>query len=102
MLFVPVVNGVLGKAGPALKLPFAYEDTPAPNPKRQNGAHAHGAVEEDGLIYVADLGGDRVWVLRRDESESGLEILKYLQCPPGWGPRHMQIHNGECGVEGGS
>ncbi|KAK8869679.1 hypothetical protein IAR55_000247 [Kwoniella newhampshirensis] len=76
---------------PLLKLPFPYEGKEAPNPERQDAARAHQVIEgEDGLLYVSDLGSDRVWVVVR-EGESGLTIKGWLQAPPGCGPRHAVI-----------
>lgn len=91
VLFVPVVNGVLGTPAQPLVFPFAYSSVAAPNPARQDASHAHGTVEADGRFYTADLGSDRVWILRRADTESGLEILDHYQCAPGWGPRHLQV-----------
>ncbi|OCF45438.1 hypothetical protein I317_00684 [Kwoniella heveanensis CBS 569] len=76
---------------PILHLPFVYKDQESPNPERQDASHAHQVLEgENGIIYVPDLGSDRVWVIER-EGESGLKIKGWLQAPPGTGPRHAVI-----------
>ncbi|WVR05152.1 hypothetical protein IAU60_002164 [Kwoniella sp. DSM 27419] len=78
-------------ASPLLELPFVYKDQTAPNPERQDAAHAHQVIEGDnGILYVPDLGGDRIWVVER-QGESGLTIKGWLQAPPGTGPRHAVI-----------
>ncbi|WVQ76322.1 hypothetical protein IAR50_005987 [Cryptococcus sp. DSM 104548] len=93
-IFFPIdSNGALSKTSesPLLKLPFVYEGQTAPNPKRQDASHAHNVVEGvDGKLYLADLGTDRIWIVKR-EGESGLAIDGWLQAPPGSGPRHSLI-----------
>ena len=42
------------------------------------------------MLYMPDLGSDRVWVVKR-EGASGLKIHGYLQAPPGAGPRHAVL-----------
>ncbi|WWD16055.1 hypothetical protein CI109_100480 [Kwoniella shandongensis] len=94
LIFFPVKeDGSLStdSESPLLELPFVYKDTKAPNPERQDAAHAHQVIEgEGGLLYVPDLGSDRVWVVER-EGASGLAIKGWLQAPPGVGPRHAVI-----------
>ncbi|KAL7422133.1 hypothetical protein Q5752_002776 [Cryptotrichosporon argae] len=93
VVFFPLVDGKLSpdSASPVLKLPFAYEGKAAPNPKRQDSAHAHHTIEDDaGNFYVADLGSDRIYIVRRDGADA-LKIVDYIQAPPGSGPRHLVI-----------
>jgi hypothetical protein len=42
------------------------------------------------VLYVPDLGSDRVWLVKRD-GDSGLKIEGYLQAPAGSGPRHAVL-----------
>jgi len=80
-----------------LKLPYAYEGTTPPNAKRQDGSHAHHAVLTARGLLVADLGSDRVYVLDRE----GKEVVDYIQCEAGFGPRHLCVsHDGEFCVGG--
>ncbi|EIW69401.1 hypothetical protein TREMEDRAFT_30617 [Tremella mesenterica DSM 1558] len=75
---------------PKLQFPNLYEDK-SPNPERQDSPHAHQVLEgENGVMYIPDLGNDRVWIIGR-VGESGLEIRGELKCPPGSGPRHGVI-----------
>lgn len=94
IIFFPITaSGALSETSesPLLILPFVYESQTAPNVKRQEASHAHHVVEgRNGILYVSDLGNDRIWIVKR-EGESGLAIKGYLQAPPGTGPRHSLI-----------
>lgn len=94
IIFFPITaSGALSETSesPLLTLPFVYESQTAPNVKRQEASHAHHVVEgRNGILYVSDLGNDRIWIVKR-EGESGLAIKGYLQAPPGTGPRHSLI-----------
>ncbi|KAI1086674.1 putative isomerase YbhE [Rostrohypoxylon terebratum] len=58
-----------------------------PNLDRQRQCHPHQVLEDSrGLLYVPDLGADRVWIFRRDQMK--LELGGWLQCPAGTGSRH--------------
>lgn len=69
-----------------IALPYAYADRKAPNPDRQEAAHAHHALEHDGRVFVCDLGSDKVWILRDGEIEDAVSL------PEGSGPRHAVVH----------
>ena len=73
-----------------LYFPYIYKDITPPNPDRQDTSHPHQIIEGPGdVLFVPDLGCDRVWVVHRDSaSDSGLKITGHLQCPKGSGPRH--------------
>lgn len=69
-----------------------------PNEKRQDGPHAHwiGASESDQLVYVADLGLDRVIIYKFDAAKGILAPAaepdhrpKAAEFTPGTGPRHI-------------
>ncbi|WOO84426.1 putative 6-phosphogluconolactonase [Vanrija pseudolonga] len=81
---------------PVLSLPFPYENSPKPNPARQDAPHAHQVLEgENGLLYVFDLGSDRIYHVIR-QGESGLKVVDWNQCAPGFGPRHGVVsHDGK-------
>ncbi|MBR4537497.1 MAG: lactonase family protein [Clostridia bacterium] len=58
-----------------------------PNLDRQEGPHAHFSMERDGLLYVCDLGADRIAVF---ENQNGkLKEKTGIALPPGCGPRHL-------------
>ncbi|WVQ71745.1 hypothetical protein IAR50_001286 [Cryptococcus sp. DSM 104548] len=80
-------------ASPLLKFDLVYTEQgqTAPNPERQDASHCHQVIEgDDGILYVPDLGNDRVWVVWR-EGESGLSVKGWCQAPAGAGPRHATI-----------
>jgi 6-phosphogluconolactonase len=64
----------------------------------QDGAHAHYIVEgpTPGLVYVADLGLDKVFLYDLDPATSKLSPHAaqpfVAVTPPGSGPRHIAIH----------
>ena len=90
-MFFPVeADGKLSSTSKStpLKFPFVYENKNAPNPERQDEPHPHQVVEgADQELFVADLGGDRIWVVKRQGLDE-LSIKGYFQCPGGSGPRH--------------
>jgi 6-phosphogluconolactonase (cycloisomerase 2 family) len=80
-------DGTLGPSD-VYPLPFPYAGG-APNPERQDASHAHGVVEAHGVLYAADLGSDRVYAVRRVGHR--LEVGEWIQCAPGFGPRHCAV-----------
>ena len=61
-----------------------------PNRARQEGSHAHCSLEAKGLLYVCDLGADRIAVF---ENENGrLREKPGIEMPAGCGPRHLAVH----------
>ena len=65
----------------------------------QDAAHAHFIVEgpAPGLVYVADLGLDKVLVYKLDAASGHLEpnaAAPFATTPAGGGPRHLAIHPG--------
>ena len=84
-VFAPDEAGVL-KGRAALVEPHGS----GPNRVRQEKAHVHFSQERDGLIYVTDLGMDRVFCYRPEPAEGTLsQAEKPLALPPGSGPRHL-------------
>ena len=69
--------------------------------KNQDGAHAHFIVEgpKPGLVYVADLGLDKVLLFDLDPATSKLTPHAAQPAvaitPPGSGPRHLAFHPGK-------
>ena len=60
------------------------------HPKRQDKAHAHFAMEQDGTLFVVDLGQDKVLLYRVDHTRK--ELLppeEEIVFPAGTGPRHL-------------
>ena len=61
-----------------------------PNRARQEGPHAHCSLETGGLLYVCDLGADRIAVFENQEGH--LKEKAGIAMPPGCGPRHLTVH----------
>ncbi|TYJ56647.1 hypothetical protein B9479_002577 [Cryptococcus floricola] len=79
LIYFPIEeDGTLSatSASPLLKFDLVYTEqgqTP-PNPERQDASHCHQVIEgDDSILYVPDLGNDRVWVVWRG-GESGLSV----------------------------
>ncbi len=62
-----------------------------PDPVRQEAAHVHFSEERDGILYVTDLGQDRVFRYHPDERLA--EADEPLLLPPGSGPRHLAFRD---------
>ena len=63
-----------------------------PNRERQESAHIHSAWFHGGKVYSADLGLDRVSVMKLDRENGKLTVISEWQLPPGSGPRHIAFH----------
>ncbi|KAJ9090728.1 hypothetical protein QFC19_009470 [Naganishia cerealis] len=76
---------------PLLQFTFTY--TPhGPNKERQEASHPHQAVEgADGVVYVPDLGSDRIWIVRKATDGVALEVWGEMRLPGGAGPRHAAL-----------
>ena len=60
------------------------------HPRRQECAHMHFSAWRGGLSYMVDLGTDRVYLRRADESRNMLAgETAFIPLPPGCGPRHI-------------
>lgn len=70
---------------------YAYEGN-GPRADRQEAPHAHQVVfSPDGrLLYVTDLGTDRIWCHAIGEGSLGEPVFA-LALPAGEGPRHMTV-----------
>jgi 6-phosphogluconolactonase len=84
-------DGGLGKA-----TDFVQHAGSGPNPRRQEGPHAHSVnYSPDGkLVLVCDLGLDRVMMYRLDVATGKLapNDPAYVTTHPGAGPRHLTFH----------
>ncbi len=58
---------------------------------RQDGAHAHQVVFANDVMFVVDLGSDRVWRYRFDPAAITVEPLEPLVLPAGFGPRQVVL-----------
>ena len=67
-----------------------------PNPRRQEGPHAHSIrpTPEGKYVLACDLGIDRILIYRLDAAAGKLEpnALPYAQVSSGAGPRHSAFH----------
>lgn len=64
-----------------------------PNPKRQTAPHMHSAtVFPDGVIAVADLGLDKIFLYRLENGELKPHTQPYAECAPGAGVRWLAVH----------
>ena len=66
-----------------------------PRADRQASAHPHSATfVTDDLVYVPDLGADRVAVYELSRADGTLRPVPAgtLACRPGSGPRHLAVH----------
>jgi 6-phosphogluconolactonase len=84
-------DGRLGKA-----VDVAQHTGSGPDKGRQQGPHAHQAVVADRgrMLYVSDLGTDRVWLYFIDEAAGKLiaQPNGHGKNTPGSGPRHLAMH----------
>ncbi|GIW86572.1 MAG: 3-carboxymuconate cyclase [Isosphaeraceae bacterium] len=75
---------------------FRPESGSGVNPRRQEGPHAHCVRFEPlgRLVLEADLGADRVHVLRfdPDDPDAPLGLVHQTDTAPGAGPRHLAFH----------
>jgi 6-phosphogluconolactonase len=75
---------------------FVEHSGSGPDPKRQEGPHAHwiGMSPDNRFALVADLGLDDVMVYKLDDVRGGLtpNSPPYVQVKPGSGPRHIAFH----------
>lgn len=76
---------------------FIQHEGSSVDPNRQTGPHAHSVTlgPTGNLLYVADLGMDRVMVYQVDWASGKLrpsEAQPWVQTAPGAGPRHMDFH----------
>jgi 6-phosphogluconolactonase len=84
-----------GSLGPLASLMTAQGH--GPNPQRQEGPHAHEVVvSSSGLIYVPDLGLDRIRIYESaDDGKLTEHNPAFAQQDPGMGPRHMALTSDE-------
>ncbi|HTZ45929.1 MAG TPA: beta-propeller fold lactonase family protein [Jatrophihabitans sp.] len=61
---------------------------------RQGSAHAHQVVFADDLLYVVDLGSDRVWRFVVEPAGATTTSIEPLVLPPGFGPRQLLLDSG--------
>lgn len=67
------------------------------NPARQTKSFPHSVnVGPNGLVYVCDLGADRIWILKWSEADGERKLVPnepfFVTARPGCGPRHMVFH----------
>lgn len=82
--------------------PYILADTPistitlsgsGPNQERQLSPHTHQVIyiDEYNEILVPDLGGDRVYRLKKD-AKGTWSIAGHIDHEAGSGPRHVAVH----------
>ena len=86
-------DGRLGEA-----TDFVQHKGSSVNPQRQQGPHAHAAYFDaaGGVVFVPDLGLDKVMIYRFDAAQGKLVPYDrpYVSMAPGAGPRHMAFRHG--------
>lgn len=87
-----LANGSLGEASQVLRHTGQSVD-----PERQDAPHVHSAVSsvDNRLLYVSDLGTDKVHVYQLDAQQGTLSACPatpYLGVSAGSGPRVMAVH----------
>lgn len=84
-------DGALGEASA-----FVQHEGKGPNPKRQEGPHAHGVYfDETGRhLFVVDLGLDKIMIYDFDDATGSLSPHDppHASVDQGEGPRHMAFH----------
>ena len=78
-----------GEGVPVQMTECVHHEGSGPNPARQEAAHPHCAVFYEGLLYVCDLGMDRIFVYELDSGTGRVTEKKRIEFPAGAGPRHM-------------
>lgn len=65
-----------------------------PNAGRQEAAHIHQAIVSPNgkWLYVCDLGSDRIWLHSLSPGPKNLQVIKGIEVPSGYGPRHLVCH----------
>lgn len=64
------------------------------HPERQEGPHVHFSGMVDGILYVCDLGLDRLVSYKLDRRTGKLVDAEENVCfPEGFGPRHFAVHS---------
>jgi 6-phosphogluconolactonase len=83
-----------GRLAPASS--FIQHRGSGPNPKRQEGPHAHSINldQANRFAFVADLGLDRVFIYKYGPSRGTLTAASpdHVAVPPNSGPRHFTFH----------
>lgn len=85
-------NGSLGEASQLIR-----HTGQGPNPERQDAPHVHSAVVsmDNRLLYVSDLGTDKVYIYQIDEQQGKISVCPttpYLHVSAGSGPRMIAVH----------
>lgn len=84
-------DGSLGK-----RTAFVQFSGSGPHPTRQAKSYAHAVYTdpESRFVYACDLGADKVWSFRFDETTGSLTPTDPPagMTPPGGGPRHLALH----------
>lgn len=64
-----------------------------PNPTRQESPHIHFSLFHENLVFLSDLGQDRVFLYSFDRQQGRLgEAQRGIELPPGSGPRHFAFN----------
>ncbi|THU98630.1 putative isomerase YbhE [Dendrothele bispora CBS 962.96] len=63
-------------------------------PTSEGVSHPHMALELEKEVLVPDLGGDTIWRLTQEEKTGNWTIVGSIPQPPGSGPRHIAVHDG--------
>lgn len=89
--FPVLVDGSIGE-----RASFFQLKGNGPNNPRQEKPHAHHIVSDPNnkLVYVCDLGTDKIWIFQLDAKKALLTENNphFGQAPTGGGPRHLVFH----------
>lgn len=86
----PIALSSLVAPSHLLKFTSPYGSAGGPNKERQEASHPHECIEgAGGLLFVPDLGSDRVWLLRRGQGET-LQQVGHLELPGALGKSRNQ------------
>lgn len=81
------------RADPLAPASFLQFRGKGPNPTRQEGPHIHFCLFHEDLVFLSDLGQDRIFLFPFDRQQGQLgKLQRQIELPPGSGPRHFAFN----------